>query len=311
MLWRTTGLRNASRTRPAPAGTWRAGGTAPFSSCCGRTLTRGTEQTSRPSFSSGSTPSCPAATSAVTRSAGRPSLPEPDWGEVREALGALVAPRGEHLLDQVKIELHRLLEDSIKDPHRRAQAINLLITRTAMIELDEALSALQEKAHDYRSSGLRSAQKIAENLQATAISAVLPLGMLGRAITGYRVAGLDDREKNAALVAQTIAGDPHTFTAELGGIVSLILAGIERPVMGLSATAYFPQAVREHLHAPVRWWMTDAQANSIRARKAPHRLWRGPPTVRRAHQGLRHPPQPQEGRAHRARRQPVRPVHPP
>jgi hypothetical protein len=40
--------------------------------------------------------------------------------------------------------------------------------------------------------------------------------------------------------------------------------------MGLSATAYFPQAVREHLHAPVRWWMTDAQARSIRARK--HRI---------------------------------------
>jgi hypothetical protein len=201
---------------------------------------------------------------------GKANLPEPDWPDVRQALGALVAPRGEHLLDQVKIDLHDILEDSIKDPYRRAQAINLLVTRTAMIELDEALAELQKKAHDYRSSGLRSAQKIAENLQATAISAALPVGMLDHAITGYRVTGLDDREKNAALAAQTIAGDPHTFTAGLGGIVSLILAGTERPVMGLSATAYFPQAVREHLHAPVRWWMTDAQARSIRARK--HRI---------------------------------------
>ncbi|MDF5758379.1 hypothetical protein [Spongiactinospora sp. TRM90649] len=201
---------------------------------------------------------------------GQVSLLEPVWNEVREALDALVAPRGEHLLDTVKLELHRLLEDSVKDPHQRAQAINLLVTRTAMIELDEALSELREKAHDYRSSGLRSAQRIVDNLQTTAVSSVLPLGTLGRAITGYRVTGLDDREKNAALVAQTIAGDPHTFTAELGGIVSLILAGTERPVMGLSATAYFPQAVREHLHAPVRWWMTDAQAKSIRARK--HRI---------------------------------------
>ncbi|QMU67112.1 hypothetical protein [Streptacidiphilus sp. P02-A3a] len=201
---------------------------------------------------------------------GQASLLEPDWHEVRNALSALVAPRGEHLLDAVKLELHGLLEGTVKDPHRRAQAINLLITRTAMVELDEALSALQEKAHDYRSSGLRSAQKIASNLQATAVSSVLPLGMLGRAITGYRVTGLDDKERNAALVAQTITGDPHTFTAELGGIVSLILAGVERPVIGLSATAYFPQAVREHLHAPVRWWMTDAQAKSIRARK--HRI---------------------------------------
>ncbi|RFS81426.1 hypothetical protein D0T12_31195 [Actinomadura spongiicola] len=201
---------------------------------------------------------------------GQASLPEPDWHCVRDALSALVTPRGEHLLDTVKIELHRLLEERIKDPHKRAQAINLLVTRTVMIELDEALSVLQGKAHGYRSSGLRSAHKIAENLQASAISSVLPLGMLGRSITGYRVTGLDDKEKNAALVSQTIAGDPHTFTAELGGIVSLVLAGVERPVMGLSATAYFPQAVREHLHAPVRWWMTDAQAKSIRARK--HRI---------------------------------------
>jgi hypothetical protein len=197
-------------------------------------------------------------------------LDEPGWDDVQRALSALVAPRGEHLLDMVKLELHELLEDRVKDPHRRAQAINLLVTRAAMIELDEALSELQDKAQDFRSSGLRSAQKIADDLQMTAITSVLPLGMLGRSITGYRVTGLDDKEKNATLVAQTIAGDPHTFTAELGGVVSLILAGMERPVMGLSATAYFPQAVREHLHAPVRWWMTDAQAKSIRARK--HRI---------------------------------------
>lgn len=197
-------------------------------------------------------------------------LPETDWPEVREELSALVGPRGEHVLNEVKIELHDVLADVVKDPHRRSQAINLLVIRVAMIELDEALAELQRKAHHYRSSGLRSAQKIADSLQSTAISAVLPVGMLDHAITGYRVTGLDDREKNAALAAQTIAGDPHAFTAGLGGIVSLILAGTERPVMGLSATAYFPQAVREHLHAPVRWWMTDAQANSIRARR--HRI---------------------------------------
>ncbi|GAA0400530.1 hypothetical protein GCM10009541_49590 [Micromonospora gifhornensis] len=198
------------------------------------------------------------------------SLLEPDWDDVRRALSVLVAPRGEHLLDMVKLELHELLKDCVEDPHRRAQTINLLVTRATMIELDEALSELQDRARDFRSSGLRSAQKILDDLQTTAITSVLPLGMLGRSITGYRVTGLDDKEKNAALVAQTIAGDPHTFTAELGGIVSLTLAGMERPVMGLSATAYFPQAVREHLHAPVRWWMTDAQAKSIRARK--HRI---------------------------------------
>lgn len=201
---------------------------------------------------------------------GLPQQLEPDLAEVRRALESLVAPRGQDLLDAVKLELHAQLEQRLKDPHQRAQAINLLVNRAVMTELDEALAELQRKAQDYRSSGLRSAQKLAEALPINAVVATLPLGTLERTITGYRVTGLEDRDKSAELVAQTLAGDPHTFVAELGGFVSLRLAGRERAVMALSATAYFPQAVREHLHAPVRWWMTDAQANSIRARK--HRI---------------------------------------
>ena len=192
---------------------------------------------------------------------------EPVWADVQRGLSALVGPRGESLLDAVKLELHELLGDVIKDGHRRAQIINLLATRAVMIELDEALAEVRKNAQRFRSSGLRSAQKIIEQLQNSAITSVMPIGMLGRSLTGYRVTGLDDKQKSAELVAQTIGGDPHLFTAELGGIVSLSLAGTQRPVMGLSATAFFPQAVREHVHAPVRWWMTDAQARSIRARK--------------------------------------------
>ncbi|WP_281920344.1 hypothetical protein [Nocardia cyriacigeorgica] len=201
----------------------------------------------------------------------RPGTPlPPEWPQIKQALSALVSPRGKHLLDAVKMELHALLDDRVKDPHTRAMAVNLLVTRTALIELDDALAELQQRAHSHRGSGLQSAHKIVEKLQSSAMITAFPQGMLGRSITGYRATGLDDKERNAELVAQTIAGDPHTFTAELGGLVSLTFAGLERPVMGLSATAYFPQAVREHLHAPVKWWMTDAQAKSIRARR--HRI---------------------------------------
>lgn len=199
---------------------------------------------------------------------GRASDPlEPVWADVQKGLAALVGPRGESQLDLVKLELHELLSDVAPDGHRRAQIINLLATRAVMIELDEALAEIRKTAQGFRASGLRSAQKIIESLQDSAITKVMPIGMLGRSLTGYRVTGLDDKQKSAELVAQTIGGDPHLFTAELGGIVSLTLAGTQRPVMGLSATAFFPQAVREHIYAPVRWWMTDAQAKSIRARK--------------------------------------------
>ncbi|WP_046469455.1 DEAD/DEAH box helicase family protein [Allosalinactinospora lopnorensis] len=199
-----------------------------------------------------------------------PAATANDERAVSRALEALVAPRGESVLNEVKIRLHELLAPRISDPQRRAQTVHLLMARAIMGELDEALSHLRTRAQQHRPTGLRSAQRISETLSRSAVTDTLPLGLLGRSLTGYRVTGLEDRERSATLVAQSLAGDPHTFTAELGGLVALSLAGAERPVMGLSATAFFPQAVREHVAAPVRWWMTDAQARSILARR--HRI---------------------------------------
>ena len=57
---------------------------------------------------------------------------------------------------------------------------------------------------------------------------------------------------------QAIGGDPHTTIAQLGGTVALATAGVRRIVLGLSATAFFPRAAREHIKAEVTWAMTDA-----------------------------------------------------
>lgn len=194
----------------------------------------------------------------------------PEWNEVRNALSALVGPRGEDHRDMVKLELHERLTAAIPDPRKRSRAINLLLVRVYMRELDQSLDALREKAQQLRHLGLVSAHRILDSLKPRAIASVLPLGMVGRSISGYRVKGLEDREKDAELSVQALSGDPHTYVSELGGLVSLLTARVERPVMGLSATAFFPQAVREHVHAPVTWWMTDAQARSIVAES--HRL---------------------------------------
>ncbi|NJP47761.1 hypothetical protein HCN08_30790 [Streptomyces sp. PRB2-1] len=192
---------------------------------------------------------------------------EPHLVTVRDLLGDLLAPRGEDLLAQVQLDLHDALEDTVKDPHERSEAVELLIVRMWLAELDDTLALLRNKTAQLRSVGLRSARKLAQRLETGVAGSILPYGMLGKAIVGYRITGLDNPEKNAELTAQSISGDPHTYTAQLGSIVSLALAGTERPVMGLSATAYFPQAVREHVHAPVKWWMTDAAPDSIRARR--------------------------------------------
>lgn len=191
----------------------------------------------------------------------------PHLRAVRDELAKALAPRGEDLLAEVKLGLDDALRAVIADAHERSEAAELLIVRTWLGELDSALALLRNKTAQLRAVGLQSARKLAERLEARVASNVLPYGMLGGSITGYRVTGLDDPGKSAELTAQCITGDPHTYTAQLGSVVSLTLAGVERPVMGLSATAYFPQAVRENIHADVKWWMTDAAPDSIRARR--------------------------------------------
>jgi hypothetical protein len=186
---------------------------------------------------------------------------------VRDILEKILAPRGEDLLAHVQMELDDALSGTVKDAHDRAEAAELLIVRTWLAELDDALDLLRHKTAQLRAAGLDSARKVAERLGSSIASDILPYGMLGKAIVGYRITGLDEPDKSAEFTAQSVTGDPHTYTAQLGSVVSLVLAGVERPVMGLSATAYFPQAVREHLHSEVKWWMTDAAPDSIRARR--------------------------------------------
>ncbi|MFE3558557.1 hypothetical protein ACFXKW_27415 [Streptomyces sp. NPDC059193] len=211
-------------------------------------------------------PASPTADDAEMETGDDSALPA-DLEPVRETLAVLLAPRGEDLLSQVQLDLNDLLGDIVKEPHERSEAVELLIIRTWLAELDQVLARLRSKTAQLRSAGMRSAATLAEKLEGGVAGDILPFGMLGRSIVGYRVTGLDDKAKSAELTSQSISGDPHTYTAQLGSVISLVLAGVERPVMGLSATAYFPQAVREHIHGPVKWWMTDAAPDSIRAQK--------------------------------------------
>ncbi len=110
-----------------------------------------------------------------------------------------------------------------------------------MIELDEALAEVRKTAQRFRSSGLRSAQKIIEQLPDSAITAVMPIGMLGRSLTGYRVTGLDDKERSAELSPRPSAVTRTCLPPSSAVIVSLeYWPGTQRAVMGLSATAFFP-----------------------------------------------------------------------
>jgi len=191
-------------------------------------------------------------------------LPEgADWDAVQTALMTLTAQRGQDHLTDTRDEMRKLLLGLVPDAHRQAAVINLLVTRTVLRELDGALDELRAQAQTLRYLDLGSVRKILETMRSSTVATLYPLAMLGRSIHGYQVKGMDNKEKEAELLSRSFGGDPHTFVSELGGLTSLLTAGVQRPVMGLSATAYLPQAVQEHIHAPVRWWLPDTRPESI------------------------------------------------
>lgn len=191
-------------------------------------------------------------------------LPEgADWEAVQTALTALTAQRGQDHLTDTREEMRKLLAGIVPDAHKRSAAVNLLVTRTVLRELDTALDSLREQAQTLRYLDLGSVRKILETMRSSTVVTLYPLAMLGRSIHGYQVKGMDNKEREAELLSRSFGGDPHTFVSELGGLTSLLTAGVQRPVMGLSATAYLPQAVQEHIHAPVRWWLPDTRPESI------------------------------------------------
>nr|WP_203673088.1 hypothetical protein [Streptomyces sp. SID13666] len=191
-------------------------------------------------------------------------LPEgADWDAVETALTTLTAQRGQDHLTDTRDAMRTLLRDLVPDAHRQAAVVNLLVTRTVLRELDGALDELRMQAQTLRYLDLGSVRKILETMRNKTVATLYPLAMLGRSIHGYQVKGMDNKEKEAELLSRSFGGDPHTFVSELGGLTALLTAGVQRPVMGLSATAYLPQAVKEHIHAPVRWWLPDTRPESI------------------------------------------------
>lgn len=186
-----------------------------------------------------------------------------DWEAIQAAITILTAQRGQDYLTETREEMRKLLADIVPNAHKRSATVNLLVTRRVLQELDTALDHLREQAQALRYLDLGSVRKILETMRSSTVVTLYPLAMLGRSIYGYQVKGMENKEREAELLSRSFGGDPHTFVSELGGLTSLLTAGVQRPIMGLSATAYLPQAVQEHIHAPVRWWLPDTRPESI------------------------------------------------
>jgi hypothetical protein len=191
---------------------------------------------------------------------------DPCLARVAELLAEVVDNRGADLLPEVREELDELLTGKVPDPAQRAATVEALVLRAWLEALRSCLYQLVYETATLREADLESARELADRLGVYLAASPIPYGALGYLLFGFRATGLDDPDRAAELTVQAIGGDPHTYTAQLGSIVALALCGYERVVVGLSATAFFPGAAREHVLAPLAWWMTDADADSVSAR---------------------------------------------
>lgn len=169
---------------------------------------------------------------------------------------------GEDHLREIR---HRLLETvarKVKNDEICRDVVNALLVRTWLGALHQALTGLTF-AVAAPGTEMPAARELAEQLGTVAQHQPIPYGPLGYLLFGFRVERVDDPRLGGTLSVQAVGGDPHTTIAQLGGIVALASAGVERVVLGLSATAYFPGAAREHVLARVTYAMTDAKPGAF------------------------------------------------
>lgn len=172
---------------------------------------------------------------------------------------------GQDRIREVRHSLHRTLTRRIRNASLRRDVVNALLVRTWLGALHQSLTRLTF-AVSSPGTELPAARVLAEKLGTFVQHATIPYGPLGYLLFGFRVDKVSDPYPQGRLSVQAIAGDPHTTVAQLGGTVALATAGVPRIVLGLSATAFFPGAAREHIKAEVTYAMTDAAPGAFTTR---------------------------------------------
>ncbi|GAA2821423.1 hypothetical protein [Crossiella cryophila] len=164
---------------------------------------------------------------------------------------------GQDQIKEVRHRLHGVLARHVPVEEDRREVANALLVRTWLGALHQALTRLTF-AVAAPGTEMPAARALAEQLGTVAQHQAIPYGPLGYLLFGFRVDRVEDPRPGGNLSVQAVGGDPHTTIAQLGGTVALAAAGVQRVVLGLSATAYFPGAAREHIRAGITYAMTDA-----------------------------------------------------
>jgi hypothetical protein len=194
---------------------------------------------------------------------GKKDTPPARYATVAELLDKAVSRDASHdSLPSVKKQLDTALKTlGIPDSDRR-EITNALLVRSWLGSLHKALSHLRGVLAGLRQGEQMTAgRELANALGTFSHNPTLPFGPLGRHLFGFKIER--NQRGGGRLSVQTLGGDPHTSTVQLGGTIALAAAGVQRSVLALSATAYFPRAAKEHLHTRPDYVMTDATPGAV------------------------------------------------
>ncbi|QEV37274.1 hypothetical protein CP978_00530 [Streptomyces nodosus] len=189
--------------------------------------------------------------------------PDPRFQELAGILARAVSrDTSEDELPVLKTEISRALK-RLKIPRRRhPDVINALLVRAWLGSLHQSLTYLKSVIAGLGAQ-LTVGRELARALGSFTQNGALPYGPLGYQLFGFKVN--KDSRGGGELFVQSLSGDPHTGTVQLGGTMALATAGVERSVLALSATAFFPRAACEHVHTEPAYVMTDAAPGAVTA----------------------------------------------
>lgn len=214
-----------------------------------------------------------------SRGAQAPQLPEWLRGIADQLTLAVSNDSAQDDIREIRHRLHDLVAEQVEHEDDRREVVNVLLVRTWLGALHQALTRLTY-AVAAPGAEMPAARVLAEQLGTVAQHQAIPYGPLGYLLFGFRVDRIDDPRPGGKLSVQAIGGDPHTTIAQLGGTVALAAAGVERVVLGLSATVYFPGAAREHVRAGITYSMTDADRGAFTTLAGEARDERSQTTIR-------------------------------